>query len=167
MDDKKFDRIAQALASDGSRRRVLGVLAGGIAALAGAATLEARRGGNGKSRSRGRGRGRSNGGNGNGGGGGQEKVTLCHRNNGKKGFSLITVGAPAVPAHEAHGDIVCELLACQTIAGCGLNEESGDAECRFEAAADDTACVTEEGLEGTCVDGECVADDDDTGTGGG
>jgi hypothetical protein len=33
------------------------------------------------------------------GGGGQEKVTLCH-----KGKTTITVGAPAVKAHEAHAD---------------------------------------------------------------
>ena len=31
--------------------------------------------------------------------GGQTKVTLCHKNK-----NTITVGAPAVPAHKAHGD---------------------------------------------------------------
>jgi hypothetical protein len=35
----------------------------------------------------------------NGSGGGQPKVTLCH-----KGKNTITVGAPAVPAHQRHGD---------------------------------------------------------------
>lgn len=35
--------------------------------------------------------------------GGQEKVQVCHRT-GNGTFHLITVGAPAVPAHLAHGD---------------------------------------------------------------
>ena len=33
--------------------------------------------------------------------GGQVKVTLCHKDK-----NTITVGAPAVPAHKAHGDVL-------------------------------------------------------------
>ena len=160
MDNKHFDAITQALATDGSRRRVLGVLVGGVAALAGAATLEAKRGGNGKSR--GRGRGRNNGGNGgngntngNGASQGQEKVTLCHRNNGKKGFNLITVGAPAVAAHERHGDVICETEdVCSVATGC-----DDDGACVFGPADEGTACEID-GEAGSCnAEGICVADD--------
>ena len=163
MDNRKFDTITRALAANGSRRRVLGVLAGGIAALAGAATLEAKRGGNGKSRGRGRGKGDDgddggNGGNGRGRGRGREKVFVCHRN-GKDEFKLIRVGAPAAPAHERHGDVVCEELACQTVTGCGVDEVSGDPECTYEAdaGAEGDQCVTEDGEDGICDDaGVCV-----------
>ena len=154
MDDKRFDTFAQALAADGSRRRVLGILAGGVAALAGAATLEAKRGGNGKGKAKGRGRG--NGGNGNGNSGGQggaeEKVTLCHRNKGKKRFNLITVGAAAVPAHERHGDVVCTTEdVCSVATGC-------DAEglCVFTEAEAGTPCELD-GVAGECDNGgNCV-----------
>lgn len=37
-------------------------------------------------------------------GGGQEKVTLCHAT-GTGGYVEISVAAPAVPAHLAHGDV--------------------------------------------------------------
>ena len=39
-------------------------------------------------------------------GDGQEKVTICHQ--GDEGPETITVGAPAVPAHLAHGDTLGE-----------------------------------------------------------
>jgi len=39
-------------------------------------------------------------------GGGQQKVTICHQ--GDEGPETITVGAPAVPAHLAHGDTLGE-----------------------------------------------------------
>ena len=38
------------------------------------------------------------------GGSGQPKVTLCHAAGGK--YVEITVAAPAVPAHMAHGDVM-------------------------------------------------------------
>ncbi len=166
MDNRKFDAIAQALATDGSRRRVLSALVGGVAALAGVATLEAKRGGNGKARGRGRGRGRNNGGNGgngnggNGQGRGRTKVFVCHRS-GNDEFRLIRVGAPSVPAHERHGDVVCDDLDCQVATGCGVDEESGEPTCTFEAdpAAEGDECVTEDGETGTCdAAGECVAE---------
>jgi len=167
MQDRTFDTITQALATDGSRRRILGALVGGVAALAGAAALEARRGGNGKARGRGRGGGRNSGGTGNGGNGGngqgrgRTKVFVCHRN-GNDEFRLIRVGAPAVPAHERHGDVVCEDLDCQTVTGCEVDEESGEAACTFEAdaAAEGDACIAEDGETGTCdAEGTCVVED--------
>ncbi len=36
--------------------------------------------------------------------GGQQKVDVCHRT--PKGYHKITVGAPAVRAHLAHGDLI-------------------------------------------------------------
>ena len=40
-------------------------------------------------------------------GGGEEKVTICHRPPGNPANEhTITVGAPAVPAHLAHGDSI-------------------------------------------------------------
>ena len=42
-------------------------------------------------------------------GGGEEKVTICHRPPGNpENEHTITVGAPAVPAHLAHGDDIGE-----------------------------------------------------------
>ena len=157
MDDKRFDTLTQALAADGSRRRVLGALAGGIAAtLAGAAALEAKRGGNGKSRGRGNG---ANGGNGNGRGRGREKVFICHRTD-EDEFTLIRVGAPAARAHGRHGDVVCEEVACQTPTGCGIDEESGEAVCVYETAEPNTKCVTDDDEEGFCDNGgNCVVAD--------
>jgi hypothetical protein len=181
MDDRKFDTITQALATDGSRRRVLGALVGGVAALAGVATLEAKRGGKGKARGRGKGGGRGNGGNGNGNGNGgngdnggnggngqgrgRTKVFVCHRN-GNDEFHLIRVGAPAVPAHERHGDVICEALDCQVVTGCEVDAETGDAACIFEADASAAGdeCVAEDGATGTCdAEGTCVVEDSDEG----
>ncbi len=61
------------------------------------------------------------GGPGGGPGGGQQKVTLCHVDQETGEEITITVGAPAVPAHLAHGDT---LGACvDEPSGCIVNEE--------------------------------------------
>ena len=65
------------------------------------------------------------------GGGGQQKVTLCHVDQETGEEITITVGAPAVPAHLAHGDT---LGPCKTpISGdkinsclCGLPGSDGE-----------------------------------------
>lgn len=162
MEGMTFDRITKRLGGDASRRRVLGGLIGGAAAvLTGGLALEAKAKNNGKGKANGR---RKNGGSGQGGGqaGGAEKVQICHRNNGRKGYNLITVGAPAAAAHERHGDEVCAQQACAAVTGC-----DEDGACVYEDAAAGTECVTGDNLPGTCDNGgNCVADDDEDGTTG-
>lgn len=156
MDGMTFDRLSKRLSSESSRRRVLGGLIGGAAAvLAGATTLEAKR----KSNARANGNGN---GNNQGQGAGTEKVQICHRTNGRRGFTLITVGAPASNAHTRHGDTVCDLVTCQTVSGC-----DDDGACTYEPVAEGTECVTEDDVAGTCDGaGACVADDTGGGTTG-
>src|SRR4051794_40222362 len=72
-----FDTLTRELATDTSRRRVLGGLLGAVTALAGGHLAEARRRGKHK---------------------GKPKVTLCH--NGQ----TIKVGKAAVASHLAQGD---------------------------------------------------------------
>ena len=156
MEGNTFDTIARILAAGSTRRRMLGGLIGTTAAvLAGATALEA------KPKGQAKGKNKNNGnGNGNGRGSGTEKVQICHRNHGKKGFKLITVGAPAAPAHERHGDTVCESQACNTVTGCEIAEDTGDLTCVLTPVEDNSAsCELEGGGTGTCVGGECVAED--------
>lgn len=150
MDGTIFDRIAKRLGSDASRRTLLGGLLG-MAALAGATGSEAK-----KNNSRGRRRNNGNNGNGNGnngGGAGTEKVQICHRTNGRRGFRLITVGAPAVPAHERHGDTVCDEPEddCVVVTGC-----DDDGACTTGPAPEGTPCDAFFPAAGVCnAEGEC------------
>jgi hypothetical protein len=58
-------------------------------------------------------------------GDGERKVTLCHKPNGNNPHT-ITVGAPAVPAHEAHGDTIG---ACNGGIGNGIGgDDDADAD---------------------------------------
>ena len=76
------------------------------------------------------------------GGGGQEKVTLCHVDrDGER--RTITVGAPAVPAHLAHGDT---LGPC--VDGPGTCQEQCDAE--FDACLDECGDFGTDGSNETC-----------------
>jgi hypothetical protein len=171
MEGNTFDRITKRLGTDASRRQMLGGLIGTTAAvLAGAVVAEAKPHKNknkGKAKDRNRARKQAANDNGNNGrGAGTEKVQICHRNNGKKGPNLITVGAPAVPAHERHGDTVCEQVACQTIAGCAVDDD-GAITCTYEAVADeDQVACSVDGDAGTCVGGECVTEDGGDGENG-
>ena len=54
-------------------------------------------------------------------GGGQQKVTLCHVDQETGEKITITVGAPAVPAHLAHGDTLGPCV--EEPPGCVINEE--------------------------------------------
>ena len=56
-----------------------------------------------------------------GGGPGQQKVTLCHVDQETGEEITITVGAPAVPAHLAHGDTLGPCV--EEPPGCVFNEE--------------------------------------------
>jgi len=56
------------------------------------------------------------------GGGGQQKVTLCHVDQETGEEITITVGAPAVPAHLAHGDLLGPCVE-EPEPGCVTNDE--------------------------------------------
>jgi hypothetical protein len=56
----------------------------------------------------------------NDGGGGQEKVTICHIPPGNPANAhSITIGAPGVPAHLAHGDSLGECAPVAPVPRCG------------------------------------------------
>jgi hypothetical protein len=98
MEGERFDGIVRRLTTAGSRRGLIGgivatAVGGTAAALLGESPVGAKSG-----KSKGKGHGKGNGKGKKGKGKGQEKVTLCHNGH------TITVGAPAVPAHQAHGD---------------------------------------------------------------
>ena len=100
------------------------------------------------------------------GGGGQQKVTLCHVDQETGEEITITVGAPAVPAHLAHGDTLGECPApicneCFDIAETAFEEcvEAGGTtdECRVEVEPSLTECAlvcegTEEDKFDACLD---------------
>jgi hypothetical protein len=86
MDTDTFDRLAKTLGSGASRRGV-------FAALVSLAGLDLARGAAAAK---------------------DHKVTICHRTeSAEQPFRAITVAESAIPAHEAHGDLV----------SCGANEE--------------------------------------------
>ncbi len=72
------------------------------------------------------------------GGGGQQKVTLCHVDQETGEEITITVGAPAVPAHLAHGDNLGE---CSVVPIC--NECLGNAETAFDECRDAGGTIDE------------------------
>jgi len=76
---------------------------------------------------------------GGGPGGGQQKVTLCHVDQETGEEITITVGAPAVPAHLAHGDTLGE---CSVVPDC--------LECLENAMAANEKCLDEGGTEDEC-----------------
>ena len=127
MDGTRFDELTRALASGSSRRRVLGALAGGLAAALGGrrATLAS-----------------------------NHKVGVCHRE-GNGSYHYIEVSRDAAPAHAAHGDLVgVNLLTdVNNCGGCG-NVCGGDlcntpvcqgGQCRTTAVVcdDSNACTTD------------------------
>jgi hypothetical protein len=149
MDETRFDALAQELASGASRRRMLGGLVGGAAALlTGASLLEAKKGGKGKGKGNGNGKGK---GNGNGNGKGRTKVQICHLTD-EGTYTLIRVGSPAVKGHSKHGDTVCAAGPCQAESATGCSE-TGD--CTFASANEGGECLTETGETGACVAGAC------------
>ena len=96
MDAERFDRLSRVLGKAVTRRGMLGVLAG----LAGLGLTEATATRRRQRRHRpGRARARHV--------HADDKVTLCHRTGSPHHpFQVITVAPSAVPAHQAHGDLV-------------------------------------------------------------
>lgn len=97
MVSERFDTVVRALSNGATRRGALGMLAG-LAGL-GVSGVAAKRRGRGTRSSTRHALARE--------AQSAEKVTICHRTTSRKhAFQVITVDARAVPAHEAHGDMV-------------------------------------------------------------
>jgi hypothetical protein len=144
MHGSRFDTITQRLSAAATRRRLVGGLLGGAAILTGAALaqtddVDAKKGGKGKGKGRGKNKGKAK---------GKTKVFICHKG------EVLRVASPALKGHLKHGDTECgEPDVCQT-----GSPTSCDAEgvCTFASVADNTACTTEEIVEGHCEGGVCV-----------
>ena len=143
MNDLHFDRLTRVLASMPSRRGMVAGLVAGSLAVAGVSQAEARPGkGRGNAKGRGRGRGQ-----------GQTKVGLCHQSD-EGTYHFISVGQPAVAAHERHGDVVCPAStdSCLSYTSC----DSTTGACVAEAEEDSTPCTDAAGASGACQGGVCT-----------
>jgi hypothetical protein len=133
MDGKGFDELTRRLATQRSRRSVLRGLAGGGAALVAArtgATLAAP----------------------------EEKFSICHWSADLGYYELISVSGNALPAHEAHGDIIYPDFTDQATCGdcntaCGEDEICGEFGCETVFTGCFEAVLTGlDGGNGVCVD---------------
>lgn len=101
MEDMKFDRLAQHLTVEGSRRQMLGgIVAAAAAVVTGATALGAK--GKGKAKAKGKGKGK---GHGAAGAPGKNKVGLCHLDEETGLYSYAEVPPPAMKGHQKHGDV--------------------------------------------------------------
>ncbi|MDQ3779734.1 MAG: hypothetical protein M3354_04180 [Chloroflexota bacterium] len=144
MNDLHFDRLTRILASTPSRRGMVAGLVAGSLAVAGVSQATAKPGkGRGNAKGRGRGRGQ-----------GQTKVGLCHHSEEEGTYHFISVGQPAVAAHERHGDVVCPTSTdpCLSYTSCDPETDA----CVAVAAEDDTVCTDSAGASGTCQGGVCT-----------
>jgi len=109
MDGQSFDALTRRLTRATSRRTALAALGGAIAAGLTASVTQAAKG---------------------------NKVGICHWDNATATWSLISVAAKSVPAHQAHGDTISPDFATNTAhcGSCGNACDAGD----------------------TCVDGACL-----------
>src|SRR5215218_10827927 len=138
MDDNQFDRFTQRLTTGGSRRRMLGgILVGAAALLTGAAGLEAKPD-NSKAR-------------------GKTKTQICHyqgvRDDGFPKYKVLSLAGPAAEKHlDVHeldtpyldccpGDECPEAAECSTAACAG-------GKCTTTADAEGVSCVTPTGAPG-------------------
>jgi hypothetical protein len=135
VDGERFDALLREVASPTSRRRIVGGVLGGVAALiAGTAVIKAKPG-----KGKGKGKGRT-------------KLSYCHQT-GNGSYRFVTVGAPS--AHSKHeGDILCTPSAeCLVATGC----DDATATCTFETAPEGTPCDIDPLVEEACdADGACV-----------
>lgn len=131
MDSKQFDSLVRAFATGMSRRRALRALAGGVAGGELLAALGARRA---EAEA--------------------DKVVICHLTGSETNpVFLIEVDASAVPAHEAHRDVIAPDFQSDPVncGGCLVSCDDGD------PSTIDT-CV-----EGVCVNTPGVPSDNDDG----
>ncbi len=145
MDAERFDGLVREFSSRISRRGALGMLA-----ALGALGLGAPAAGRGKRGNRQRAehwtgkprRGR------------RDKVTICHRTGFRRyPYIAINVPAQAVPAHEAHGDLVdCPNLQVLDVEHCTCVCPAEEIECDPGQRLDPETCTCVSGL---CVPSEC------------
>ncbi len=143
MNDLHFDRLTRVLASTPSRRGILAGLVAGSLAVAGVRQAAAQPGkGRGNAKGRGRGRGQ-----------GQTRVGLCYQSD-EGTYHFISVGQPAVAAHERHGDVVCPASTDSCLSYTSCDPTTGA--CVAEAEEDSTPCTDAAGASGACQGGVCT-----------
>ena len=150
MDGERFDAVLREVATSASRRRIVGGVLGGVAALvAGTAVIKAQPGG---------GKGKAK---------GKTKVTICHRQgtneDGTPKYKALRLGAPGAENHLKHheedapfvdccpGDTCPSKGECFTTVGC-------DTTGTCDYTVNEGAPCTIGGFPGTCaaVTGECI-----------
>jgi hypothetical protein len=153
VDGERFDALLREVASPTSRRRIVGGVLGGVAALvAGTAVIKAKPG--------------------NGKGGGQTKVEICHHSNGHGGkYKKLRLGAPGAENHLANHDEdglfggCCPGDTCEPSGPCVTAECTGTENpttgtttfaCAETPVLDGTPCDVDPAVEEECVAGACV-----------
>jgi hypothetical protein len=147
MDSERFDTVVRALSNGATRRGALGMLAG-IAGL-GVSEVAARRRGRGSLPSTRRSLAKE--------AQSADKVTICHRTGSKKHpFQVISVDASAVPAHEAHGDLVsCPNLQIIDVETCTCVCPVGEIACESGQRLDLERCQCVSTCAAGCVSNPC------------
>ena len=151
MDDQQFDTMVRAFASGISRRGALGILAGLAGFQVGETDAAKRRRKHDRPKGASKKKNRKKSPRAQSGAKKKDKFTICHRTGSETNpFVIIEVGDSAVPAHEAHGDIISP------------DFENDPANCGGCAVSCDDAnpCTTDTCVEGVCVNTPVDCDDD-------
>jgi hypothetical protein len=139
VDGERFDALLREIANPTSRRRIVGGVLGGVAALvSGTAVIKAKKGGNGN------------------GGGQAKKTTICHFSNGHGGkYKVLKLSASGAQNHLAkHTEDTpfvdcCPGDECPEAAEC-FTASCVEGECTTTPDAVNTPCVTDTGAPGVC-----------------